>query len=285
MTNSLELFLAMLDHGSEPLNSSAFGRPEDIAQLLNLGLIARAGTVISVACPECSGTHEVEMTGGQAGWMCDAVGWVDAAADEVEAVRAKTEQFVELLRNQADVPRHWSKPRESPLLWSIGSYLFQECRVGVYLMLGAVDLEQFSDAREFLKHEPRSEGVAVLTNDRRDLSQLALPRHGRIVPLIDCVELGTDGRLVLDRRWLAERVLPEHLLRPAQPGRPNSAERMAAELIRELDRDGALSKLSATKRSRVLLDAAKARNGDETTLSKLPCDKAWAAYLAENGDI
>jgi hypothetical protein len=285
MTNSLGLFSAMLDHGIEPLKASAFGRPKEIALLLTVGLIARAGAVISVVCPECSGTHEVEMNDGQTGWMCDAVGWVDAAADEVEAVCVKPEKFVELLRDQADVPRHWAKPRKAPLLWSIGSYLFQDCRVGVYFMLGAVDLEQFSEAREFLKQEPRSDGVAVLTNDRRDLSQLALPCNGRIIPITDCIELGTDGRIALDRRWIAERVLPEHLLRPAQPGRPNRAERMAAELIRELDCDGALGDLSTNKRHRVLLDAAKARNGEETTLSKLPCDKAWAAYLAENSGI
>lgn len=285
MTTSLELFLAMLDYGSEPLNASAFGRPEQIARLLSVGLITRAGAVTSVGCSECLEAHEVEMNDGQLGWMCDAVGWVDAAAGEVDAVCVKPERFVELLRDQIDVPRHWTKPRNAPLLWSIGSYTFQDCQVGVYFMLGRVDLEQFSEARQFLRQEPRSDGLAVLTSDRRDLSQLALPRHGGIISITECVELGSDGRLTLDRRWLAERVLPERLLRPAQPGRPNRAEQMAAELIRELDRDGALRGLSESKRHRALLDAAKARHGKETTLSKPPCDKAWAAYLAENAGL
>ena len=149
-------------------------------------------------------------------------------------------------------------------------------------MLNAGNLERLSDAIGWLKREPRVDAIAVLANERQDMSDIALPWNGRIVRLADYVGLDGGRGWVLNRTRLAQRVIPPHLLGPKDRGRPNSAYTLAAELIPEVDRKGALRAIRSRRgRHKVVLAAAKAKHGASATLSRDPCEKAFQDYLSK----
>lgn len=282
--NRIEVLAALLEHCHEPVRGNAFGSPTVLRTFASARLVTQNGHVAVVGCPECSGLHEVETIDGSLGWICDAAGWIEAPAEDVAALTINVDRFVEMLGNQVDKPRRWAKPCDNPILWSLGSFTFGDHRVLVYFLLGPANLDRITEAQLLLRYEPFTDGIAVLTSDRCDLA-LSLPRSGRIVPMVECVEIDSDGNLALNREWLARRVLPEQLLHPAKRGRPNDAERMAAELIHELDQKRDLGKLGQNARHRELQAAAKARYGPSTTLSKEPCNNAWSTYIRNHPQV
>lgn len=266
------------------VRGSALGPAMKVAQYSELGIIVPAGTVSAVLCNRCDQQHLAEITTGLEGqgWFCPADGFVEAKPEEVAAFIVRPERLVQLLADQMDTQRRWAKPRDAPYVWSLGSFHFRELRVGVYFMLNAGELERFNEACLSLMGEPRCDGMAVITNDLRDVSQLILPHAGRVVSLADSIIVSDDGQIVLRREWLAQRVLPEQLMGRSKPGRPNEKQQLAADLIRELDRDGGLRRLGQNERHRILLQTARERFGKDTTLSKAPCDKAWEKHVSTN---
>ncbi|MEM7776351.1 MAG: hypothetical protein AAF732_12150 [Pseudomonadota bacterium] len=282
MTRAIELLSNMLTSRSVRLRECAFKSKEAILALRAAKVIVSSGQVETVFCPECSSIHDVEVLGRHTGWMCEQAGWTVATPEDISAIEVKADRLCELLADAMDVERSWSKPRGKPIIWSIGRFDYQGLTAGTYFMADASDLENFSIARSLLAQEPRTDGMALLTADRSDLSQLRLPYAGRIVPMQECVEITDSGKLEIDREWLARRVLPEELLRRKGPGRPNSAQKLAEELIPTLDRNGELRPLSQGKRHEALLAEAKRKYGEKTTLSKEPCNIAWAKYVSED---
>lgn len=272
----------MSEDANGPLRGAVFGQTAALDGLVASGIVVPAGHVEVVVCNECIGTHDVETLDGSIGWMCEQTGWIDAEFRELAAYEVNTARFVELLAECMDTRAGITKPQGGLIVWRVGSFRYQDHRVAVYFAVEAAAPERFNDVHGWLKGEPGADGVALLTNDGRDVSRLSLPQYGSILQTDNCVEICSNGQLTLDREWLARRVLPENLLGPKRRGRPNSAECLAAELIRELDHDGSMRTMGVNERHRALNSAAKKKYGDETTLSKPPCNRAWDAYILTN---
>ena len=282
-TNPLWLLEAILAYGGRTIHGAAIASPEDLTPFVNIGILVPTGHVTEVLCGECDDFHQARIMRTGQGLMavCDRTGIEVEPEGDLTAFRVQTDALIELLAEKMDLQRRWAKPRATPILWSIGSFGFRNCEIGVYYMQGGADLERFNDTVGWLRSEPRNEAVALLTSDKRNLNQLLLPWPGRLVPLADCLCADKRDHLTLDRERLARHVLPKELLTPPRGGRQASKYQLAAELILALDEHGALQKIgSARARHRALLSAAQAREGNDVTLSREPCDKAWGAYVA-----
>jgi hypothetical protein len=283
-TNPFLLLETILAYGGQTIHGAAIASQEDLKPFINLGILVATGHVTEVLCGECDAFHQARIIGTGQGLVaiCDRTGFEVETHGELVAFRVQTDALIDILAEGLDIQRRWAKPRANPIIWSVGSFCFRNCEIGVYYMQGAADLERFNDTMAWLRSEPRKEAVAVLTSDKRNLSQLALPRPGHFVRLADCLRAGKHDSPTLDRELLARYVLPSDLLAPPRPGRQARKLELAAQLILFLDESGALQKMgSARARHRALLSAAKAREGNHVTLSREPCDRAWAAYMAQ----
>lgn len=284
-TLTIEDLASVLSVHPRTIYGAAVGSEATIADLVQFGVLAPAGVVTHRLCDRCDRQHlaEIESSPDGQGWYCPADGFVVAEAADIAAYKVRVDAFVFLLARCVDRPRRWAKPRAAPIVWSIGSFAYANLQVAIYFAVNISTLDVLNDLMPFLDGDPRTDGFVVLTSDNADLSRLILPRTGRIVSMLDCLSITTTGQLEMRREWLARHVLPEHLLRRSKAGRRNTAEKLAAELIVELDQDGQLRALSGSERHRVLQAASQRKHGPLTTLSKTPCNKAWAAYIAATG--
>lgn len=263
------------------IRGKAIGSDAFIDDAVGLGVLVPAGTVERLLCDRCGEQHlaDIESVAGSQGWYCRADGFINATHADIAAYSVKVGPFVDKLAGAMDRPRKWARPRGAPLLWSIGSITISGVRIGTYYASDAGDAHVFADIQRILASEPRMDCMAVLTNDTRDLSGLILPRPGRLVSIAEVLRICGQGIELLPEE-ISRRVIPDHMLRPRKPGRPNKAEKMAAELILELGGADKLGGLDQNERHRVLKAAAQRRFGPETTLGKEACNAAWEAYLA-----
>jgi hypothetical protein len=281
-TDTLALLEAVLGYAGLTVHGATFATSERLKPFVDLGVLIPDGHVSDVPCHECNGDHMASIVLTEAGLrgVCLRMGLEFTPEIESTAYRVRAERLVDRLAASLDKPRRWAQPQGEPFLWSIGTFEQIGRRIGVYFMLQATDLGRFNDAIKWLQDEPRNDAVAVLTNESRDLGRLLVPWDGRVVRLSDYVYTDDRHFLTLDRMRLAERVLPGELLRMSKRGRPKSAFALASEIIPELDREGEMKKLgSARARYRVVLAAAKVRFGEGTTVSRVPCEEAWQAYV------
>ena len=266
------------------IRGKAVGSDEFIAEAVKIGVLVPAGTVERVLCDHCDEQHlaDIVTTDEGQGWYCPADGFVNADPPRIAAYRVSVEAFVDALAGCVDRQRRWAKPRGAPVIWSIGHAAISGLQIAVYFALDAGVPAVLNQLRSIVGDEPRVDCIAVLTNDSRELRQLTLPRVGSVVRLSDCVELSSAGQIVLNREWLGRIVIRDELLPRIRPGRSNDKEQMALNLIREMDANREIRRLkSARERQRVLERAAKLRHGKSTTLSRKPCDRAWAEYIRE----
>ena len=221
---------------------SAIGPTRLIGTLVDLGFLVPAGVATRRLCDRCNEQHlaDVVSTSEGDGWYCPADGFVLASPSEIAIYTVRIKRLFELLTEQVEKKRVWAKPQGKPVLWSIGSYQFQDLRIAIYFAADAADPETFNVIQQILDDEPRPDGIAVLTNDTREISRLALPHHGRIVELSECVDISEDGRVLLKHEWLARRVLPTRLIEPPKRGRPSHARDALIPVIEDLDRAGQL---------------------------------------------
>lgn len=263
------------------IRGKAVGSDALIADAVDFGVLVPAGTVERLFCDRCDEQHfaDIETFSGSQGWYCPAEGFVHARPAEIAAYSISVDAFVDHLAGAMDRPRKWARPRGAPVLWSIGSMTISHLRIGTYYTSNAGDAHVFTDVLRILASEPRVDCMAVLTNDTRDLSGLTLPRAGRLVSIAEVLRIGGHGIELLAEE-IGRRVIPDHMLRPRKPGRPNKAEQMAAELILELGGADKLGGLGQNERHRVLKAAAQRSFGPATTLGKEACNAAWEAYLA-----
>ena len=261
---------------------NAIGSERLVAELVDLGVLVPAGTIEQVICDRCEVQHFADIEGEVdcPGWYCPADGFVKAEPATLAAYNVRVDAFVNHLARAIDRPRRWSKPRGAPILWSIGSITISDQLIAVYFASNAGAPHTFNEIVPILRGEPRVDCIAVLTNDTRDLSGLILPRVGRLLSIVDGITIGEKCEINLNREWIGRHVVPEHLLRLPKAGRRNTAEQLAAGLILELDGDGKLQAMGQNERHRTLKAAAKRTLGPTKSLSKEPCNKAWAAYLA-----
>ena len=276
---------AVLAFAGASIHGASFGLPGTIKPLVDLGVLAPTGQLSEVACEECDEHHMASVIVTAAGprAVCFRTGLEYLPEGALTIFEVRVVPLVDALADDLDRLSRWAQPRAEPFLWSLGSFAHLDLRVGVYFMLNAGDLERWNDAMGWLKRDPRTDAIAVLTNETRDLSDIVLPWDGRVVKFADYACPNDRGRWTLDRTRLAKRVLPTHLLHPRDRGRPNSAYTLAAELIPEVDREGALRAIRSRRhRHRVVLAAARERHGANTTLSREPCEQAFQDYLRKN---
>ncbi len=265
------------------IRGTAVGSEALIADAVGYGVLIPAGTVERVLCDRCDEQHlaDIENVAGGQGWYCPADGFVQATPAEIAAYSVSVDAFVDHLAGAMDRPRRWARPRGAPILWSIGSMSTSGLRIATYYASNAGDPQVVTEVLRTLTSEPRVDCIVVLTNDTRDLGGLPLPRAGRLVSIVDVLRLGEHGIELLTED-IGRHVIPDHMLRPRKPGRPNKAEKMAAELILELGGADKLGGLGQNERHRVLKAAAQRNFGPATTLSKEACNAAWEAYLASD---
>lgn len=276
---------SILAFAGSTIHGAAFAPSESLKSLADLGVLVPTGYLAEVACDECDEHHMASIiaTGAGKRAVCLRSGLEFIPEGDLTVYGVRAAPLVGMLAESLDRQRRWAQPRVAPFLWSLGSFGHLNFQVGVYFLLQAGDVEHVNDAIGWLAREPRYDAVAVLTNERRDLSNLALPCDGRVVRLLDYICTNDRSRWELDRTRLAERVIPQRLLRLNVRGRPKSAYALAARLIPEVDRDGTLQTLTSKRaRHRVVLAAARARHGDKTKLSREPCEQAFQDYLRAN---
>lgn len=265
------------------VRGAAIGSSKLISELVDLGVLVPAGVVAHRLCDRCELQHFAEIvssTEGQ-GWHCPVDGFIVPELADIAAYSVRIDAFASALAGLMDRRRFWAKPNGAPILWSVGSLTIGNLQIATYFAPGFGSPRSFGEIVAILSNEPRSDCIAILTNDTQDFGGLALPCPGKVVPLADCLTIGEDGHITLNREWLARLVVPEHLVRASKKaGRPNKAEQLAAALIGEQDRDGALEKLGQNERHRALQAAARSKHGPRTTLSKVACNKAWIAHRA-----
>lgn len=276
---------AILAFAGSTIHGAAFASPQILKSFADLGVLVPAGHLAEVACDECDEHHMASIiaTGAGKRAVCLRSGLEFIPEGDLTVYGVRAAPLVDMLAESLDRQRRLAQPRLAPFLWSLGSFGHLNFQVGVYFLLQAADVERFNDAIGWLAREPRYDAVAVLTNERRDLSNLVLPGDGRVVRLLDYICINDRRRWTLDKTRLAERVIPQRLLRPNLRGRPKSAYALAAQLIPEIDHDGTLRALTSKRaRHRVVLAAARARHGDKTKLSRAPCEQAFENYLRAN---
>ncbi len=266
------------------IRGKAVGSDAVLADAVRFGVLVPAGTVERVFCDQCDEQHfaDIESVAGSQGWYCPTDGFVQASPADIAAYSVSVNAFVDHLAKAMDRPRRWAKPRGTPILWSIGSMSISGLRVGTYYASNAGDPHVFTQVLRLLSSEPRADSIAVLTNDSRDLSGLTLPTVGRLVSIVEVVTIGECG-IKLQTEEIGRHVIPDNLIRRRKAGRPNDAEKLAAELILELGGADELGGLGQNERHRVLKAAAQRRLGPKTTLGKEACKKAWEAHLASHG--
>lgn len=266
------------------IRGKAVGSDAMIADAVGFGVLVPVGTVERVVCDRCDEQHfaEIESVAGSQGWYCPADSFVRASPAEIAAYSVSVDAFVGHLAGAMDRPRRWARPQGAPILWSIGSMSISGLRVGTYYASNAGNPHVLTQVMRMLESEPRVDIIAVLTNDTRDLGGLILPRGGRLVSIVDVMKIGGHG-IELQPEELGRHVIPDTLLRPRKAGRPNDAEKLAAEPILELGGADELGGLSQNERHHVLKAAAQRRLGPKTTLGKEACNKAWEAHLASHG--
>lgn len=273
---------AVLAFAGVKIHGAALAAPKCLKPLVDLGVLIPAGHLSEVPCTECDEHHPASVFATASGWraVCHNIG-VEFVPEEVLTVyEVRVTPFVDAIAKNMDHQSRWAQPRATPFLWSIGTFTHLDLRVGVYFMLNAGDLERLNDAMGWLKRDPRPDAIAVLTNEARDLSDIVLPWDGRVVRFVDYACPNDRGAWTLDRTRLAERVIPTRLLAPRNQGRPNSAYTLAAALIPEVDRNGAVRAINSVRgRHRLVLAEAKSRRGPSTTLSIGACEKAYQDYL------
>lgn len=233
----IERLCKVLAQGPREVHGSSIGTSNDIATLVQLGVLKPAGTIRSLVCSRCEEQHfaDVVSTDERVGWYCPADGFVVATPDEIAAYAITLAPFLDLLSGQTDGKRRWARPKGAPILWSLGSHVFHgDLRIAVYYAHNAANTATLNSVLTILKTVERPDALAVLTSDTSDLSEVKLPYVGRIVALTDCVHISENGNLTLDLDWLARRVLPPEKLEPPKPGRPRSKRKLADDAIETL---------------------------------------------------
>lgn len=273
---------AVLAYAGTTVQGSAFAAVEYLRPLVDLGVLIPDGHVREVSCSVCHEDHsaQVVLTDHGLRAICDRVGLAFEPKVNLGAFRVHVAPILELISANLDRPRRWAKPGQTPFLWSLGSFPFRGCRIGVYFALIVSDPQRIFDTIEWLRGEPRQDAVAVLTSGHGELNRIEMLQPGRVVRLIDYISWNDQGSPTLDLETLARHVLPEALQSSVRGGRPGEKFQMAEQLIEILDANGSLRKLpSARSRHRALQSAARARFGENVTLTRGPCDRAWLKYV------
>jgi hypothetical protein len=145
---------------------------------------------------------------------------VPAQTHEIEAFEVRRARVAERISNHLSKRRVTFWPQENPILWSLGSFEFRGFGVAVHFVPNIGNLEIFGAANDYLRRRPRMDGIAVLTNDCRDLNSLSMAQGSRIIRLADVFDIRSDGGTSLDMERLAQCALPATELRPPSRGRP-----------------------------------------------------------------
>ncbi len=281
-TDLASILEELLDYAGTCVSDAAFGSLEDLKPIVELGVLLPVGRRDEVACEVCDEPHmaSVIAVDGELRAVCYRSAIEFTLEKTPTILEVRVEPLLDCIARQLDRRTRRAQPPGTPFLWSLGSLEHLGLRVGIYFLLNAGDLERAGHAIEWLKKEPRVDAVAILTNDRRDLSALPLPWNGRILRLSECVTLDRCTGLALLKAPIAERTIPQQLLSSRGRGRPNSAYELAASLIPDVDQDGALRRAKGVRgRHRMVLEAARKKHGPTVTLSKEPCERAFQAYL------
>lgn len=219
--NSVDLLCEMVAVRTPVIRGAAFAPRAALAPLIASGILVPAGHVQSMLCSDCGAQHDVVPIQERLGWLCEEAGFVPVERDEVAAFEFRCERIAVRITGHLSKGRVTAWPSEHPILWSLGSFAFRAFGIAVLFAPNISNLEIFDAVNEYLQlRQPRMDGIAVLTNDRRDLSGLNLTRGGRIVPLADVFDMLNDGRTTVDLNGLAQRVLPADKLQLPSRGRP-----------------------------------------------------------------
>ena len=233
--NKVDLLCAMLVVRAPVIRGAAFAPRAELAPLVASGTLAVAGHVESILCSDCGAQHEVEHIQGRLGWFCEEAGFVSPELDEVAAFEVRRERIALLIAGNLSKGRVTTWPSEHPILWSLGSFDFRNFGIAVHFVPNIGNLETFSAVNDYLQlRQPRMDGIAVLTNDYRDLSALRLTQGSRIVRLADAFHIHCDGRTTVDLAGLAQLALPADKLRTPSRGRPAEQRNRLLPIIERL---------------------------------------------------
>jgi hypothetical protein len=233
--NSVDLLCAMLAVRAPVIRGAAFAPRAALAPLVASGTLVAAGHVQSILCLDCGAQHDVEPIQGRLGWLCEEAGFVPTGPDEVEAFEVRRARISQQITGHLSKGRVTTWPPEHPILWSLGSFDFRGFGIAVHFAPNVGRLEIFDAVNAYLRLRlPRMDGVAVLTNDYRDLSALSLAKGSRIVRLADAFVIHDDGRTTVDLEGLAQWALPSEKLRAPSRGRPAAQRDRLMPIIERL---------------------------------------------------
>ena len=239
-----------------------------MAPLVASGILVAAGHVESILCADCGAQHDVELIQGRLGWMCDEAGVVPAERDEVTAFEVRPECIAARIASHLSRGRVITWPSEHPILWSLGSFDFRGYGIGVCFAPDIGNLETFNVVNDYLQlRQPRMDGIAVLTNDDRDLSRLSLAQGSRIVRLRSVFDIHDDARTTLDLDAIAEWALPADKLRPPSRGRPAVQRDRLMPIIERLHASVEWGGLSERGQIRRIKAEYLAQHGKDATVS------------------
>jgi hypothetical protein len=220
--NSVDLLCEMIAVRTPVIRGAAFAPRAALAPLIASGILVPAGHVQSMLCSDCGAQHDVELIQERLGWLCEEAGFVPVERDEVAAFEIRCERIAVRIGGHLSKGRVTAWPTEHPILWSLGSFAFREFSIAVHFAPNIGNLVIFDTVNDYLQlRQSRMDGIAVLTNDHRNLSGLSLTRGSRIVRLTDVFDMLNDGQTTVDLKSLAQWALPADKLQVPSRGRPS----------------------------------------------------------------
>jgi hypothetical protein len=265
-TNSVDLLCAMLAVRTLVVRGAAFAPRAALAPLLASGTLVAAGHVESILCSDCGAQHDVRPTQERLGWLCEDAGFVPAEPDEVAAFEVRRERIAARISDHLSKGRVTTWPSEHPILWSLGSFNFRQFGIAVHFAPNIGNLETFDAVNDYLQlRQPRMDGIAVLTNDQRNLGGLKL--GSRIVRLADVFDIRLDGRTTVDLVAIAKWALPADKLRSPTRGRPAAQRDRLMPIIERLHATVDWARLSERGQVRRIKTEYLAAHGRDATVS------------------